>query len=192
MGKNIFKLLNSDINFIRKYKPVNTNIFIYFKCLVSPSFICVFLYRISHLLHCFRIPLLPRLFWWINFILFKVDIDQRARLYGSLYLPHPMMIVIGHKVEMYGSAKIMQGVTLGGNLGRKVLVGDNYIEQPLIDSNIFIGINTIIIGPVYLKGKLFIASNSCVTKNVEDVFVYENNKSKNLRNYHLKELLSDG
>ena len=190
MGLNIVKLLLNDLKFIAKFKSNNTNWLTLLKSSLSPSFICIVIYRSSHFIYCLKIPIIPRLIWWCNFIVFKVDIDQRAKLYSALYLPHPMMVVIGRSVCFEGgNIKIMQGVTIGGNLGKSIL-NDEFgeIQQPVILGNAFIGINSLIAGPVILRGNIFIASASMVSKNAFDTVIFGNNKYSELLNEHRKEL----
>ncbi len=75
MPKNIFNLLSKDLTYIAKYKSSNSTTFSYVKAVLSLSFVCISFYRISHFLHQIKVPLIPRLIWWFNFILFKVDLD---------------------------------------------------------------------------------------------------------------------
>jgi serine acetyltransferase len=110
-------------------------------------------------------------------LFFKVDIDQRAKLYGALYFPHSMMIAIGRSVQLSGSAKIMQGVTLGSNLGKKIIRDNgNEVEQPIFKGRCFIGINSCVLGPVTICGQVFIAPSALVSKSAEDTIIFGNNK----------------
>ena len=181
--------LYSDIEFIMSHKK-KRGLLGYLACLLSPSFICILIYRISHKLYCFKVPVVPRFFWWINFLLFKVDIDQRACLYSSLYLPHPMNIVIGADVKSLGKMKIMQSVTIGGNLGqvKKDDLGINY-TQPIFNGTVFVGINALIIGPVIVKGRVFISAGSHLSLNVENKMTYSINKFSQLKERYEAELL---
>lgn len=190
MGTKMFKLLFADLKFIAMFKSDNVNWLTLIKSSLSPSFICTFIYRLAHFFHCLSVPLLPRIIWWLNFILFKVDIDQRAKLYGALYFPHPMMIVIGCSVQLNGSAKIMQGVTLGGNLGKSVITaGGSKIDQPEINGRCFIGINSCVVGPIVISGQVFIASSALTSKDAKDTIIFGNNKYRELLDEHKKELL---
>jgi len=190
MGLKLFKLLYADLKLIAMFKSLNVNVVTLLKSSLSPSFICTFIYRLAHFFYCLNIPLLPRIIWWLNFLFFKVDIDQRAKLYGALYFPHPMMIVIGRSVQLSGSIKIMQGVTLGGNLGKKIITENgNKVEQPILKGNIFIGINSCVLGPVTICGQVFIASSALVSKSAEDTIIFGNNKYSELRDEHKNELL---
>jgi len=187
MKHNWISLLKQDLNFI-VYQKGTTDKLRFLKAALSPSFICTFLYRFSHLLFIFRVPLVPRLFWWFNLLIFGVDIDQRSKLYGALYLPHPMNICIGQHVTLSGSAKIMQGATLGGNLGKRQQRNAIIFSQPTLQGQVFIGINSIVAGPVLLSGNIFIAAMQIVGEDITDDGLYFQQQLLPLKSQHLKEL----
>lgn len=174
----ILKKLNRDIGCISQYK---IGRYVKFRAILSPSFMCVFIYRVSNLLVLLRLPILPKLFWWFNYIVFKVDIDPRSTIEGGIYMPHPMMIVIGRHVRIYSDVKIMQGVTIGGNLGKTRHVSKyGIVEQPIIEGNSFLGIGAILAGPLIIKGLTFIAAREIVTKDIEAGTCYYQNESGKL------------
>lgn len=191
MGTNLVKLLLNDLKFITKHKSNKVSIVKCTKSALSPSFICTFIYRLAHFFYCIKFPLVPRFLWWLNFLLFKVDVDHRAKLYSSLYFPHPVGIVIGHEVyALNGSLKIMQGVTIGGNLGKRENIDNyGYIQQPILLGRIFIGINSILVGPIVIGDEVFIASASIVSKSAEQKLIYSVNNYHEIKNEHQKELL---
>ncbi|MCL6688671.1 hypothetical protein M8R19_08105 [Pseudomonas sp. R3.Fl] len=185
---SLTRLLAEDIKTILFYKKRSKKLIPIFSSMLSPSFICTTLHRISHRLYLFKIPVLPRLIWWLNFLLFKVDIDQRCKLYGGLYLPHPMGIVIGEHVSLRGYAKIMQGVTIGGNLGKTSCKGERIQYQPLMDGRIFIGPNSILAGPITLSGNIFVSASAIASQDASNSFIYSSNKSRKLDEEHETEL----
>lgn len=187
MNKSILTLLNRDLTFIA-YQKQRTGRIGKLKGVLSPSFICTAIYRIGHSLHRVGIPVLPKLFWWLNIILFSSDIDHRAKLYAALYFPHPLAIVIGHQVQIYGSAKIMQGATLGGNLGSTALVEGECISQPKINGNVFIGPNSMVVGPIELTGKLFVGGMVMVSRSINGEGVVGKKALFALENSHRREL----
>lgn len=182
---NIIELLKNDYRLVSKFKPKK---FAFFRVVLSPSFICTSIFRLSMVLNYYKIPLIPRLIWWINFLVFKVDIDQRCRLLGGIYFPHPFSIVIGEHVRANASIKVMQGSTLGGNLGRTLELESGLIHQPVFLFPAFIGVNSVILGPLVFSGKVFVASNSTVTKARGEGVYYGLNNYSELKEDHLKEL----
>lgn len=183
--------LINDFRFTIKYKK-NSNsymLFAIFKTLLCPSFIVLSIYRFGHLLNTMKIPILPKICWWINYVFFSVDIDIRAKLWGGIYMPHPIGIVIGQGVIIMGDTKILHGATLGGNLGKKAEYDGNIITQPVLIKGGLIGINSVIAGPVIITGKVFVSANSIITGSVgEDAFLYDINKKKNLQSLHKAEM----
>lgn len=127
----------------------------------------------------------------MNFLIFKVDIDQRCNLYGGMYLPHPMGIVIGQHVKLRGHIKIMQGVTIGGNLGKTLKKGESIQHQPWIDGRAFIGPNSILAGPITLTGGIFVSANTILSRDAHNSFIYGSNKLKELTEVYEKELYKE-
>ena len=183
----ISKLLK-DFRFTRSYKGHNTLMSI-LRTLFSPSFLCMLIFRLSS--SSFKIKLIPlsKLFWWLNFLVFKVDIDYRSILLGGVYMPHPMGIVIGSGVMISQDVKIMQGVCVGGNLGKTLEFNNRIIMQPQILGGGFLGINAVISGPIILKKKVFVAANSIVSKSFsESLLLFGINCSKELNKGHINEM----
>ena len=96
-----------------------------------------------------------------------------------------MMITIGSEVRIHGNCKIMQGVTIGGNLGRESSDGQ---RQPILHGNCFLGINSLLTGPITLQGPIFVAALTVVSDDAKNCVIYETNKTTQLREHHLEEL----
>lgn len=160
------------------------------KAALSPSMLCCLIYRCSVYLNIAKIPFVPKVFWWLNFLLFKVDLDFRSRMLGGIYMPHPMGIVIGEHVKSSAASrlKIMQGATVGGDLGRVDFKEGQELHQPLFQGVAFLGINSIVVGPLVQKGTVFISANALVNRDVESGLYYGVNKRKDLSHRHLREL----
>jgi len=103
-------------------------------------------------------------------------------------MPHPISIVIGDGVYTSANLKIMQGCTLGGSLGQTALFGETTIKQPHFLSNSFIGINSVIVGPLIFEESIFVAANSTITKQIDAGFLYGSNKHKPLTSIHKENL----
>ena len=180
--------LLSDLLYTMKYKGENRTL-AFVKGIMSGSFIVMFVYRLSHVINNLRIPIIPKLLWWLNFIIFKVDIDYRAVFQGGVYMPHPMNIVIGDGVYIKGNIKIMHSVTIGGNLGKVSTFNGQLIKQPHFLEGGFLGINAIIAGPIILKSKVFISANSLVSKSFDkSCYLFGVNKVSDLNEAHIFEM----
>lgn len=126
----------------------------------------VAIFRLSSFFSKIRFYPLAKIFWLINRILFSVDIDPRADLAGGLILIHGIGIVIGHEVKSLGELKIYQGVTIGGNSGKRKDLNGKLRGQPLIEENVTLGIDSKILGPVKIGKNAQIGTNAIVTKDV--------------------------
>lgn len=83
--------------------------------LINPCFHSVLLYRISNFFYKIHMSVLSKIIWYINRLLYHVDIDFRAELAGGFVLVHGLGVVIGAGVVSEGPLKVYQG----GNIGRK-------------------------------------------------------------------------
>jgi serine O-acetyltransferase len=129
-------------------------------------FYCNLFFRVSSALY--RVKLIPiaRIFWLLNRILFSIDIDPRAKLKGGMVILHGAGVVIGYNVVAEGDFKIYQGATLGGNNGKKRTFNGRTFSQPYLQSNVTIGINAAVLGPVILESGSSVGANAVVTKDV--------------------------
>lgn len=92
-----------------------------------------------------------------------VDIEVAAEIGEGVIFPHPLCIVIGGKVKIGRNCKIMQGVSLGGSLGK---AKENGQSQPILGDNVFLGAGCKIVGPVTIGDNVIIGANSVVTKDI--------------------------
>jgi len=95
-----------------------------------------------------------------------VDINVKAYLAGGLLINHGIGIVVGSRTVSKGLLRLYQGVTLGGNLGKKQIFNDIEIDMPYIENNVMIFCGAKVLGPVIVGENSMIGSNAVVTKNV--------------------------
>lgn len=125
----------------------------------------IFLYRLSHLLYKYRIPLLPLLFSRIAQLLYSVDIDYRAVLGPGIVLIHCFGTVIGRATIIEGNCHIFHGVTLGDRGSE--WVGDMIADgHPYIGKNCVLGAGAKLLGPINVGENCVIGANSVVTRDV--------------------------
>lgn len=132
--------------------------------ITNPCFHSVLLFRLSSFLYRIKLSPLAKFFWYINRMLFSVDIDYRADLAGGFVLIHGLGTVIGHEVISKGKLVVYQGVTIGGNQGRTYKVGDKLITQPYFEGDVKIYSGASIYGPVYLESGTTIKARSVITE----------------------------
>lgn len=133
--------------------------------LLNPCFYSVKLYRISNFLFKRRLGAIAKIIWFINRVIFSVDIDYRANIGKNFILVHGLGTVIGKDVIIGDNVKIYQGVTLGG-AGTVRMLNEKSVTQPIIEDNCIIYTNTCIFGPVIVKKNSKIKACQVITKDV--------------------------
>lgn len=80
----------------------------------NPNFHSVVLYRVSHFFYKCHLNIISKIIWYINRVIFCVDIDYRAELAGGFRLVHGLGTVIEKDVISMGRLTVYQNVTIGG------------------------------------------------------------------------------
>lgn len=76
-------------------------------------------YWLSRILYLKSIPLLPKLLWILNRVIFACDIPYKADIDKSVVFSHNALgVVINPKSKIGKNSLILQHVTLGGNMGK--------------------------------------------------------------------------
>lgn len=128
-----------------------------------PGFRVATLYRLAHFFRLKGLRLLGFIFTRLIRLSSPVDIETSVVIGPGLLMPHPICIVIGGNARIGSGCKIMQGVSIGGSLGKK---RENGQSQPIIGNNVFIGAGAKILGPVIIGDDVIIGANAVVTKDV--------------------------
>lgn len=152
----ILQKLNLDAEaFIKNDPAANSIEEIY---LAYPGFYAIAIYRLSHELLKFGLPLIPRLMTEYAHRLTGTDINPGAEIGQSFFIDHATGIVIGETTIIKNNVKIYQGVTLGGlYVNRKLR---NIKRHPTIENNVTIYSNATILG-----GNTTIGANSTIGGN---------------------------
>lgn len=123
-----------------------------------PGFYAIAIYRLSHELLKFGLPLVPRLMTEYSHRLTGTDINPGASIGDSFFIDHATGIVIGETVIIKNNVKMYQGVTLGGlYVDRKLR---NQKRHPTVEDNVTIYANATILG-----GDTVIGTNSTIGGN---------------------------
>lgn len=128
--------------------------------LVNPNFHCICLYRLSSWLYKYHLEILAKLIWYVNRLLFHVDIDYRCKLSGGLKIIHGLGLVVGHEVVSEGRLTLYQHVTLGGTNGQYAEIKGIYTGQPYIEKDVIIYTGASVFGPVHIKEGTIIKAGS--------------------------------
>lgn len=126
--------------------------------LAYPGFYAIAIYRLSHELLKFGIPLIPRLMTEYAHRLTGTDINPGAQIGESFFIDHATGIVIGETVIIKDNVRIYQGVTLGGRYVARQQ--RNTKRHPTVEDNVTIYANATILG-----GDTVIGANSTVGGN---------------------------
>ena len=133
----------------------------------NPCFHSVCLFRLSNLLYKAHLSVLSKIIWYINRLLFHVDIDYRADLAGGFVLVHGLGTVIGRYVRSEGRLTVYQGVTLGGNNGKeRELENGEMLYQPLLKDGVKIYTNASVFGPVIVSQNTIIKAGSIISHDL--------------------------
>ena len=136
--------------------------------LLNPCFHAVALFRLSSLLYRLRLEPVAKLVWYLNRVLFHVDLDYKAQLAAGFKLVHGLRVVIGEGVVSEGPLTVYQGVTVGGSRGHHRDDGRGEVFwQPHFGSNVIIYSNACVFGPVYDGDGAIVKAARIVTKDVE-------------------------
>ncbi len=154
---NVLKDLNRDAIFILENDPAAKSIEEVY--LSYPGFYAIAIYRLSHQLHLFNIPIIPRLMTECAHSTTGIDINPGARIGVPFFIDHGTGVVIGETAEIANHVKIYQGVTLGALSVKKSMQEKK--RHPSIESKVTIYANATILG-----GKTVIGENSTIGGNV--------------------------
>jgi len=119
------------------------------------------LYRVAHWLFTKKIPLFPKLCYYLQFLIFNSSVPYKCKIgkdtrfaYGGIG------VVIHSRTEIGENCLIGQGVTIGGKA--------NLHKAPKIGNFVYIAAGSRIIGDITIGNNVVIGVNSVVTKIVPD------------------------
>ena len=162
---DILQKLNKDACFIKKNDPAARSIDEIY--LSHPGFYAIAIYRLSHALLEFGLPVVPRLMSESAHTLTGTDINPHAQIGNPFFIDHATGVVIGETCTIKDKVKIYQGVTLGALLVKKEM--ENQKRHPTIESNVTIYANATILGGKTRVGKgATIGGNVWLTKSVAE------------------------
>jgi len=167
----ILRKLNKDADSFMKSDPAANSIEEVY--LAYPGFYAIAIYRLSHELLKFGMPLIPRLMTEYSHRLTGTDINPGAEIGESFFIDHATGIVIGETAIIKNNVKIYQGVTLGGlYVDRKLR---NVKRHPTVEDNVTIYANATILGGATIIGaNSTIGGNAWITSSVPENSIISN------------------
>ncbi len=135
---------------------------------LNPCFHSVCLFRLSNLFYKIHLTIMGKIIWYINRLLFHVDIDYRADLAGGFVLVHGLGTVIGKNVISLGRLKVYQNVTIGGGNGLPPRQDpDGKLRgMPIIKDNCVIYTGAIVVGGITIGENTVIKAGSIVSRDI--------------------------
>ena len=134
-----------------------------------PGLFAITVYRIAHLLHERKVPLLPRIMTEHAHSMTGIDIHPGAKIGDSFFIDHGTGVVIGATTTIGHRVRIYQGVTLGALSLRKEECDRLRKEKrhPTIEDDVTIYANaTILGGGTVIGARSVIGGNVWITDSV--------------------------
>lgn len=117
------------------------------------------LYRIGNYFYLKKIPFIPIIFETLIFLLFNSRIPTDISIgQGSRFAYKGLSTLLVHGTEIGDNCLIGMRVTTGRKFP--------YKNVPKIGNNVWLGTNSVIIGPVIIEDNVIIAPNSLINKSV--------------------------
>ena len=176
----ILEKLNLDARAIAENDPAaNSEEEVY---LSYPGFFAIAIYRLSHELYNFGLPLVPRLMTEYAHRLTGTDINPGARIGKSFFIDHATGVVIGETAVIKDRVKIYQGVTLGALYVERGL--RNKKRHPTIEDDVTIYANATILGGDTIVGaNSIIGGNAWLTSSVPENSIVTHSPTISIKNF---------
>lgn len=116
-------------------------------------------YRIANWLYRHHVPVLPKLIYYIQYVLFNCSLPGSCTLQGGVKFAYGGIATVVHARAVIGkNCTIGQCVTIGGR--------SKHYEVPKIGNNVYIGAGAKILGPVIIGDNSVIGAGAVVLENV--------------------------
>lgn len=126
--------------------------------------------RLGHKLYRMKIPLLPKIIYRFNRVVFSCDIPPKTEIgEGSFFSHSGLGVVVNGDSKIGKNCRILQNVTIGGR-------GDHGV--PVIEDNVTIGACACIIGGVTVGHDSVIGAHAVILKDVPPCSVVVGNPAK--------------
>ncbi len=128
--------------------------------LLYPGLHALVMYRISHKLWEWKLPIIPR--WLSQLARFwtGIEIHPGAQIGKNFFIDHGMGVVVGETAIVGDNVLLYQGVTLGGT-GK-----ETGKRHPTIGNSVVVGTGAKILGNITIGDNSYIGANAVVIKNV--------------------------
>ncbi|MCX2473250.1 serine acetyltransferase [Pedobacter sp. MC2016-05] len=127
----------------------------------------VYRYDLLKIVFCWYILIYKFILGWI----FNIEIHPKAIIGSNFKLENGFGTVIDKTTRIGSNCTISHLTTIGC----KDLEDGSTLVSPVIGNHVYIGVNAIIIGPVYIGNHVIIGAGAVVTKNVDSYSVIGGN-----------------
>lgn len=125
------------------------------------------LYNYANKLNRNNIPIIPKCMVWFNRIIFASDVQLNPNIDSTVVFSHNGLGTVIHEAAVIDkNTKIMQHVTIGGNMGKRRIIDGNNITAPVIGKNVLIGVGAKVIGPIKIGDNAVIGAGAVVVDDV--------------------------
>lgn len=133
---------------------------------LNSNFQMIFWYRIANAFYKIHLSFISKIIMYFHKLIYSCDIDYRAEIGGGFKILHGIGIVIGSEVVAGENLTCYQGVSLGGNLGKRKMINGKETGQPYIQNNVTLFAKSSIFGPVLIGDCVNIGANAVITNDV--------------------------
>jgi len=119
------------------------------------------LQKVAHWLLIHKIPILPKLFYGLQFLIYNSSIPPSVVIGKGTKCAYKGIGVVIHGRTVIGeNCLIGQGITIGGR--------SKHYEVPVIGNNVYLGAGCRILGPIRVGDDSIVAPNAVVIHDVPD------------------------
>ena len=126
--------------------------------------------QFRHRLYKRKMPILPKIFYWLDRIVFSTEIPSGVDIGdGTVFLHFGLGVVLHNRTVIGKDCKIYQNVTIGSR---------NSVGPPEIGNNVLIGAGAILLGKIVIGNGASIGAGSIVLEDVPENAVVVGNPAK--------------
>jgi len=131
--------------------------------LFHPRFLPIVLCRAGRAAFLCGIPVIPKMFTYLNIVLFGIEVALRCEIGPGVFFPHTSGTVVG-ACKLGSNVTIFQGVTLGA---KELDMAFDPALRPAVGDFVTLGAGCKILGGIRLGDRVTVGANSVVLDSVE-------------------------